>query len=135
MVKMVGEHGRTECRQQAHGSAMRAVGILPDDVERVLQIVIVALQPALATVRPSRVTLTAPADRVLLRAMEELASKLKCQAIHTCLPENYASVPDYCSSVLNCFREEGHAVETLKLCKELHPAPPAVANHPPGHAD
>jgi hypothetical protein len=66
----------------------------------------------------------------LLQAMDELAQSLDCAAIHTNLPDNYSSLPEYCNWVLTRFREAGHAVETLRLCKR-RPAEPVPAALPP----
>jgi hypothetical protein len=62
--------------------------------------------------------------------MDELAQSLDCAAIHTNLPDNYSSLPEYCNWVLTRFREAGHAVETLRLCKR-RPAEPVPAALPP----
>lgn len=56
---------------------------------------------------------------VLLRAMDGIARGLGCSAIHTSLPKPYSSQANDCGPVMNCFREEGHAQETLRLCKSL----------------
>ena len=68
----------------------------------------------------------------LLNAMDRLAEDLGCTAIHTNLPDDYSSLPDYCNWLLTCFRESGHEVETLRLCKRMidldSPAPPDAAN-------
>lgn len=61
----------------------------------------------------------AGATEALLRAMDAVARALGCTAIHTTLPDAYASMPNHGGSVLNVFRHEGHAVETLRLCKPL----------------
>lgn len=55
----------------------------------------------------------------LLRAMDGIARGLGCSAIHTNLPQAYSTSVNYCNPVLNSFREEGHALETLRLCKPL----------------
>lgn len=59
------------------------------------------------------------AAHALLQAMDRVARGLGCAAIHTNLPENYTALPDYCTSLLGYFRGQGHAVETLRLCKTL----------------
>jgi hypothetical protein len=68
----------------------------------------------------------------LLNAMDSVAEGLGCTAIHTNLPDDYSSLPDYCNWLLTCFREAGHAVETLRLCKQMidldPPTPPDPAN-------
>jgi hypothetical protein len=68
----------------------------------------------------------------LLNAMDQVADDLSCTAIHTNLPDDYSSLPDYCNWLLTCFREAGHAVETLRLCKQMidldPPTPPDAAN-------
>jgi hypothetical protein len=65
----------------------------------------------------------AGAAEALLGGMDRTAQGLACTAIHTTLPDDYAKLSDYCSWVLACFREAGHGVETLRLCKRLAPAP------------
>ncbi|EWY37847.1 hypothetical protein N825_15715 [Skermanella stibiiresistens SB22] len=55
----------------------------------------------------------------LLGAMDKVADDLGCAAIHTNLPDDYSSLPEYCDWLLGCFREAGHAVETLRLCKQM----------------
>jgi len=55
----------------------------------------------------------------LLRAMDTVARGLGCSAIHTNLPDSFSNLPDYCGTVLSYFRDQGHAVETLRLCKSL----------------
>jgi hypothetical protein len=55
----------------------------------------------------------------LLQAMEELAHTLDCTAIHTALPECYAPAPGHGHPMLGFFRDEGHDVESLRLCKAL----------------
>jgi hypothetical protein len=68
----------------------------------------------------------------LLNAMDRVAEDLGCTAIHTNLPDDYSSLPDYCNWLLTCFREAGHEVETLRLCKQMinldPPTPPDAAN-------
>jgi hypothetical protein len=68
----------------------------------------------------------------LLSAMDRTAEDLGCTAIHTNLPDDYSSLPDYCNWLLACFREAGHEVETLRLCKQMinldPPTPPDAAN-------
>ena len=59
------------------------------------------------------------AAAALLRAMDGIARGLGCSAIHTNLPQAYSTSADYCNPVLNSFREGGHALETLRLCKPL----------------
>lgn len=75
---------------------------------------------------------TAGAADELLNAMDSVAEGLGCTAIHTNLPDDYSSLPDYCNWLLTCFREAGHAVETLRLCKQMidldPPTPPDPAN-------
>lgn len=63
------------------------------------------------------------AAEVLLHAMDGLARDLGCTAIHTNLPEPYATLPTEAPPagvgrrVLDCFRGEGHRAETMRLCK------------------
>jgi hypothetical protein len=68
----------------------------------------------------------------LLNAMDDVAEALGCAAIHTNLPDDYSSLPDYCNWVLSCFRDAGHAVGTLRLSKRMidldPPTPPDAAN-------
>ncbi len=59
------------------------------------------------------------AAAVLLHAMDGIARGLGCSAIHTNLPPAYSTSANDCNPVLNCFREGGHALETLRLCKPL----------------
>lgn len=61
----------------------------------------------------------AAAAAVLLRAMDQLARGFSCGAIHTNLPDRMRDGGDLPSSILNYFRTEGHAVDTLRLCKAL----------------
>src|SRR3954462_15845901 len=65
----------------------------------------------------------------LLNAMDSVAEGLGCTAIHTNLPDDYSSLPDYCNWLLTCFREARHAVETLRLCKPVGAAPPGGETH------
>ena len=68
----------------------------------------------------------------LLNAMDRVADDLGCSAIHTNLPDDYSTLPDYCNWLLTCFRDSGHEVETLRLCKQMidlnSPTPPDAAN-------
>ncbi|WP_181449429.1 hypothetical protein [Azospirillum thermophilum] len=59
------------------------------------------------------------AAEVLLRAMEALAARLGCTAIHTNLPEAYAILTGAENPVMACFRGQGHRMETMRLCKPL----------------
>lgn len=59
----------------------------------------------------------------LLRAMEGLARRLGCAAIHTTLPDRptrsgarHGSRRD---PIPDCFRTEGHRQETIRFCKDL----------------
>ena len=73
----------------------------------------------------------AGAADALLGAMDRIADDLGCAAIHTNLPDDYSSLPEYCNWLLNSFREAGHAVETLRLCKlmiDMAPVALDVAN-------
>ena len=70
-------------------------------------------------------------EDALLGAMDRIADDLGCAAIHTNLPDDYSSLPEYCNWLLNSFREAGHAVETLRLCKlmiDMAPVALDVAN-------
>jgi hypothetical protein len=74
----------------------------------------------------------AGAADALLSAMDRMADDLGCAAIHTSLPDDYSSLPDYCNWLLTSFRDAGHEVETLRLCKQMidldPPTPPDAAN-------
>lgn len=68
---------------------------------------------------------TAGAAGALLRAMDQLARTLGCQAIHTNLPERYVDRLDGQviglgrSPTVGCFGSAGHRIETVRLCKQL----------------
>lgn len=53
----------------------------------------------------------------LLRAMDDLAEALDCRAIHTYLPNGERLAPDYRGWILRQFRDRGHHVESVALCK------------------
>ncbi|WP_042689384.1 hypothetical protein [Azospirillum sp. B506] len=55
----------------------------------------------------------------LLRAMEGLARRLGCAAIHTTLPERYVTRDSRRNPIPDCFRIEGHRQETIRFCKHL----------------
>ncbi|MBK1837611.1 hypothetical protein JHL17_09310 [Azospirillum sp. YIM B02556] len=55
----------------------------------------------------------------LLRAMEGLARRLGCTAIHTTLPERYLPRASRRSPIPDCFHIEGHRQETVRFCKDL----------------
>lgn len=59
----------------------------------------------------------------LLRAMEGLARRLGCAAIHTTLPDRFARPDSLQGSrrdpIPECFRTEGHRQETIRFCKDL----------------
>lgn len=59
----------------------------------------------------------------LLRAMEGLARRLGCAAIHTTLPDRFARPESLEGSrrdpIPDCFRTEGHRRETIRFCKDL----------------
>ncbi|PWC77802.1 hypothetical protein TSH64_25975 [Azospirillum sp. TSH64] len=59
----------------------------------------------------------------LLQAMEGLARRLGCAAIHTTLPDRFARHDSLQGSgrdpIPDCFRTEGHRQETIRFCKEL----------------
>lgn len=74
-----------------------------------------------------------------LRAMEALARRLGCGAIHTTLPERTIPLDARSNPIPDCFRTEGHREETIRYCKDLAvvngnapaPAPaPAPADGP-----
>ncbi|WP_448203693.1 hypothetical protein [Azospirillum sp. sgz302134] len=74
---------------------------------------------------------TGPAE-ALLHAMDVLARGLGCTAIHTTLPEGLAGRAGSQNSLLSCFRNEGHRMETLRLCKPLEGANDNRATPPRG---
>jgi len=55
----------------------------------------------------------------LLDAMDVLARRLGCSAIHTALPEH--SIIDWTPNnrIADCFIRDGHRRETIRLCKNL----------------
>lgn len=55
----------------------------------------------------------------LLRAMEGLARRLGCAAIHTTLPDRLAQRGPRRDPIPDCFRTEGHRQETIRFCKDL----------------
>ncbi|WP_395458623.1 hypothetical protein ACHMW5_33330 [Azospirillum melinis] len=59
----------------------------------------------------------------LLQAMEGLARRLGCAAIHTTLPDRFARPDSLQGSrrdpIPDCFRTEGHRQETIRFCKDL----------------
>lgn len=55
----------------------------------------------------------------LLRAMEGLARRLGCTAIHTTLPDRCIQRDSGRDPIPDCFRTEGHRQETIRFCKEL----------------
>ncbi|CAO3351868.1 hypothetical protein [Azospirillum melinis] len=59
----------------------------------------------------------------LLQAMEGLARRLGCAAIHTTLPDRFARSDSLQGSgrdpIPDCFRIEGHRQETIRFCKDL----------------
>lgn len=55
----------------------------------------------------------------LLRAMEGLARRLGCSAIHTTLPERYIPVDSRRNPIPDCFLSEGHRQETVHFRKNL----------------
>ncbi|CAO3418340.1 hypothetical protein [Azospirillum endophyticum] len=55
----------------------------------------------------------------LLQAMEGLARRLGCTAIHTTLPERYLSRASRRTPIPDCFHIEGHRQETIRFCKDL----------------
>lgn len=57
----------------------------------------------------------------LLRTMEPLAAQHRCGAIHTELPEAFSSLADMANQVVGRFRDMGHDLGTLHLCKALEP--------------
>lgn len=59
-----------------------------------------------------------PAE-TLLQAMEGLARRLGCAAIHTTLPERYMQRDSRRNPIPDCFRTEGHRQETVRFCKDL----------------
>lgn len=59
-----------------------------------------------------------PAE-TLLQAMEGLARRLGCAAIHTTLPDRYMQRDTRRNPIPDCFRTEGHRQETVRFCKDL----------------
>ena len=57
------------------------------------------------------------AATALVRSMDELANSLDCLAIHTYLPNGERLAPDYRRWMLRQFRDLGHQVESVTLCK------------------
>ncbi|HYD67496.1 hypothetical protein [Azospirillum sp.] len=55
----------------------------------------------------------------LLQTMEDLGRTLHCTAIHTNLRECYAGTPAHGHPMLGFFRDEGHDVDGVRLCKAL----------------
>lgn len=55
----------------------------------------------------------------LLRAMEGLARRLGCAAIHTTLPDRTVQRDSRRDPIPDCFRIEGHRQETIRFCKDL----------------
>ncbi|ANC92345.1 hypothetical protein A6A40_10760 [Azospirillum humicireducens] len=55
----------------------------------------------------------------LLRAMEVLARRLGCAAIHTTLSDRYIPLDSRRNPIPDCFRTEGHRQETIRFCKDL----------------
>nr|WP_255635714.1 hypothetical protein [Azospirillum sp. 412522] len=67
----------------------------------------------------------------LLQAMEDLARRLGCAAIHTTLPDRHIPRDSRRDPVPDCFRTVGHRQETIRFCKDL-----AVVNdNTPARAD
>jgi len=62
------------------------------------------------------------ATSVLLRALEQVAHSLSCNAICTTLPEAQDQETHYGSSMLRSFHRNGHTVQTLRLSKLLDSA-------------
>lgn len=57
---------------------------------------------------------------VLLRSMDQLARAFNCQAIHTQIPGAPGHrIEDDTVPLLRAFRQDGHMVENLRLCKPL----------------
>lgn len=55
----------------------------------------------------------------LLRAMDLLARRLGCAAIHTTLPERDLVRDSWRNPIPDCFRTEGHRQETIRFSKDL----------------
>ncbi|WP_042442343.1 hypothetical protein [Azospirillum sp. B510] len=55
----------------------------------------------------------------LLRAMEGLARRLGCAAIHTSLPDRHLPQGSRRDPIPGCFLIEGHRQETIRFCKDL----------------
>jgi len=72
---------------------------------------------------------TEAAASVLMRSMEHLARSFGCCAIHTQLPDP-GQAPVEHNPMLRAFRNDGHVVENLRLCKPLDGANDNAANRP-----
>ena len=63
---------------------------------------------------------------VLLDAVDQVARRYHCQAVHTLLPQNpYGAAADR-TWLGERFRARGHAVETKAMCKQLSAEPEVV---------
>ncbi len=71
------------------------------------------------------------AATALVRSMDELAVTLDCRAIHTYLPNSERLAPDYRRWMLRQFRDHGHHVESVTLCKASIPSD--ADRDPAGH--
>ena len=78
----------------------------------------------------------AAAASALVKAMDELAKRRGCGAIHTGLPSGDRLTPDYRRWMIGRFRDLGHHLESITLCKSPDRHPPMTAanlnTYPPG---
>lgn len=70
----------------------------------------------------------AGAALTLVGAVDRLAASLSCAAIHTSLDTGEGAPCSRGRSLLDAFRESGHAVECRRLCKVLIPAAVTTPN-------
>jgi hypothetical protein len=59
------------------------------------------------------------AIKALVNAMEKIAHRLDCHAIHVHLPDELVLPPESRQWLLSIFEGAGHRVETVRLCKHL----------------
>lgn len=59
------------------------------------------------------------AVKALVNAMEKMAHRLDCRAIHVHLPDELVLPPESRQWLLSIFERAGHTVETVRLCKHL----------------
>ena len=69
----------------------------------------------------------AAAATALVKAMDELAVRLGCGAIHTDLPKGDRLTPGYRRRMIGRFRDLGHHLESITLCKSPDRRQPMTA--------